>query len=387
MIQSAPKTFWIGNVSVPFEGKLRDACDVRIENGVVTDIQRHEPSSNVQYLFKDGILLPGFIDIHVNGGGGHMFIDGGLDNIERILEANLNHGTTGVFATTISVPHDQLLNCLEDIIAYKKSGRLGEMIRGLHVEGPFISQAKKGAHMEDYVHPPSVDLVHAIKEITSDTELLLSLAPELEKAASVIEEAKRLGWKLGLAHSEADYSETKHFISSGSTLLTHAFNGMSPISHKHPGPIPAYLESDDTYIEVITDGVHVAPPVIRMLFKTASADKLIIVTDAVSPAGTGSDHFYYFGHRIRVDGYSCFVGENTLAGSALTMLEACRRMKGMTGCTISQLVRMSHDNAMSFSNGSRYETKTLMGHEGGLVLLNGDLGIKASIMREYIATP
>lgn len=360
--------------------------ELLVNNGVIEKISDSHIEGEFDVIDCSGkMLLPGFIDIHVNGGGGGMSIDASEDSITKIISAHAKHGTTGVLITTISVEDSVLNKSLDCIVSVAKNQIDGAKILGIHLEGPFLSNGKRGAHQKAFLKPIDLNLFETIYKRAEGFIKILSLAPELEGAYEFIGKVSDLGIVVGFAHSEANYEVTLKSIEHGVKLCTHIFNGMLPFSHKEAGPIGAFLTTQDTFIEIISDAVHVVSPVLEVLYKVKDKDKIILVTDAVTPAGTNMKTFDILGINLEVVGNSCYIpNTDTLAGSALTMNKAVRIFKENTSCSLAEAVNMASINPATLLNIDNKKGSIEEGKDADLIMTDSDINVYLTMVEGNI---
>jgi N-acetylglucosamine-6-phosphate deacetylase len=270
-------------------------------------------------------LVPGFIDLHGHGGGGHSY-DDGVDSIVAALAAHRAHGTTRSVLSLVANPIDQLRKSLGIIADLAVADPL---VLGSHLEGPFLAPDRRGAHNPEYLLEPLPFDVEELIGAARGTLRQLTIAPELPNALDAITVLVEAGVTVAVGHTEADFELTKLAFDRGARILTHAFNAMPAIHHRAPGPVVAAFEDDRVTIELILDGRHVHPEVAAMTF-AAAPGRVALVTDAMA-AAAASDGDYRLGSlNVSVrDGLALLSGTSTIAGSTLTQDEALR-------CAISQ---------------------------------------------------
>lgn len=266
------------------------------------------------------MITPGFIDLHCHGGGGHSF-DDDADEIAAALVTHRAHGTTRSVISLVSNPAAMLRGSLETIAAITAHDPL---VLGAHLEGPYLADARRGAHSAEHLHPLDTAELETLLEAASGTLRQITIAPERPGALDIIERLVDARVAVGVGHTEADYATTREAFDRGATLLTHAFNAMPGIHHRAPGPIVAAFSDPRVTLELILDGVHVHPEVARTAFGSAPG-RIALVTDAMA-AASSSDGDYRLGSlNVSVrDGRALLSGTNTIAGSTLTQDVALR---------------------------------------------------------------
>jgi N-acetylglucosamine-6-phosphate deacetylase len=269
-----------------------------------------------------GIASAGFVDLQVNGFGGVDFLDADSGDYERAGAALLEAGVTAYLPTLITAPEDQLLAALSEI----HTGGRGPRILGAHVEGPFISPRRLGAHPPSARRDPDTALLERL--LAAGPVRLYTLAPELPGALELVDLLVSRGIAVSAGHTDATAEEARAAFDRGVRTVTHLFNAMRPFSHRDPGVAGVALARTDVVVQIILDGVHLAPDTVRTVWRTAGG-RLALVTDAVAAAGVG-DGSYHLG-EIAIDVREGVVqrADGVLAGSVLTMIEAVRNLHAL----------------------------------------------------------
>lgn len=263
-----------------------------------------------------------YVDIHCHGGGGHAF-GASAEGTRSAFAAHRAHGTRAVVASLVSMPLEELAHAVE----VTRAARAEEPgIVGIHLEGPFLAPSRKGAHDSSALRHPTPDLVGDILDIVGDDLLQITIAPELPGALDAIARFATAGVTVAVGHTAATAEQADAAFDAGARLVTHGFNAMAGITARAAGPMGAALARDDVAIEIIADGIHVDPRVIRSVF-AAAPGRVVLVTDAMA-AAAAEDGSYRLGSLDVevVDGRAVVAGTDTLAGSTLTMdraVEVC----------------------------------------------------------------
>jgi N-acetylglucosamine-6-phosphate deacetylase len=277
-------------------------------------------------------LVPGFIDVQVNGGGDVLFNDEPTANgVLRIAAAHRRFGTTTILPTLISDTTEKMRAALDAIRGI--SGIPG--IAGVHLEGPFLSPLRPGVHDPETFRPPTTEDLELLTS-SKPGVMLVTLAPE-QVPPGFIGALVRAGVRVALGHSMATYAQTKGALAEGLTGFTHLFNAMRPLESREPGPIAAALESPSAYFGMIVDGVHVHPAMLRLVLSGAA--RPMLVTDAMPPVGGSSKTFALQGRRINVRDAVCTTDDGTLAGSALDMASAVRNSVRLLDVPLTSALR------------------------------------------------
>lgn len=329
------------------------------------------PPARIRTRLPGASILPGFVDPHVHGGGGSVF-GADLAAARRAARFHLLAGTTSLLAGLVTSPAPQLLRQVRRLGACGEELDGGARLLGMHLEGPFISMARRGAHDPAQVRPPDPAELAALAATAPGRIRLLTAAPEVDGFAGLARAADAAGVRLAAGHTDADGPGLLRAIHRGGVgSLTHTFNGMRPGSHREPGPLAAIVDSE-VWCEVICDGLHVHPAVVRMLWQLAGCERLVLVTDAAAWAGepdgtyqSGRGPVTVRGSRVQRDG--------VLAGSTLTMAEAVRNFARFTGAGLAELAAVSATNAARMLGEEHRIGQLRRGHLADLVVLDQQL--------------
>lgn len=319
-------------------------------------------------------IAPGFIDVQANGALGHEFLRASEDEILAILNFFVRHGTTGILATLTSAPLSELRSALSRL-----KGLPHHALLGVHLEGPFLAKARRGAHPKEFLHPPSLDFVRPILSEFREIVRLWTLAPELPGAWEVIEELKKYGVIVAFGHTDASYEEAMHAFSRGVSLATHLFNGMRPFHHRDPGPGGAALVSD-AFVSLICDGVHLHPAVVKLVAKIKGFEKIVLITDAVSPTGLPDGEYPLFGQTVRVEQGIPRLPDGTLAGSTLTMNQAVKNFMAFTGCSLHEAVLCASLTPARLLGIAHRKGSIEEGKDADLVIFDPDFNVHFTII-------
>jgi N-acetylglucosamine-6-phosphate deacetylase len=323
---------------------------VGIEDGRIVSVasrDAHEAPTGMQVTnFGDAVLAPGMIDIHIHGAVGHDVMEakhGALHSIGRFLYSK---GVTSYLATTVTASVDRTLFALENLADFIESSDQHPdcaVPLGIHLEGPFISHEKRGVHPPANIQPPSIELLDRFRSAARGHISLMTVAPETDGAPAMITHAVRNNIAVSLGHSDATLAETNAGIAAGARHATHVFNAMRPLDHREPGIVGAMLANDNCTAEIIADGVHVHPDVVRLFLRSKGLDRAVLVTDAISATGKGDGRYKLGDFEVTVKGDRCEF-EGRLAGSVLTLDRAVRNMIAFTECTLQEAMRMTTAN-------------------------------------------
>jgi N-acetylglucosamine-6-phosphate deacetylase len=266
-------------------------------------------------------VVPGFVDIHVHGGGGASYSSGDPEECLRAARLHRSHGTTTTLASLVTGDIDDLCRQAAVLSELTEDGELA----GVHFEGPFISEARCGAHDPALLRDPDPAVVRKLVDAARGTARMLTLAPELPGGLESVRLLADSGVIAAVGHTDADYDSALRAVDAGATVATHLFNAMPSIHHRHPGPIPALLEDERVTVELVNDGIHVHPSVLGLAFHRAGAGRVALITDAMGAAGMGDGVYPLGPMRVRVEqGVARLVEGGTIAGSTLTLDAALR---------------------------------------------------------------
>ena len=367
-----------------------------IEDGVIRDVGSRQSVTLPQQArlldLGDRIIAPGFIDVHIHGGTGHDLMEGTRESVEAVARSILEHGTTSFVPTTLSASPEVLaksLHGLRSVLAAWGDSSAEPMAEplGIHLEGPFISSERRGAHPSSDLLKPSIPIFQQFLDAAGDWLRILTLAPELEGAADLQQYAIQHGVRVALGHSNATYDEAMQAIDAGATHAVHVFNAMRPFAHRDPGILGAALADDRVRAELIADGVHVDPAAMRLLVRAKGVNRTVLVTDAVSATGMCPGQYHLGGMEIvlgddpRTGLPTCRNREGVLAGSVLTQDRAVRNMVSMTGVSIQEAVRMASYNPARLLGLEQCKGWLREGADADVVLLNPNASVAGTMVR------
>ena len=322
-------------------------------------------------------IAPGFVDVHVHGWGGHDAM-GDTDALDGMARALLRQGVTSFLPTAVTAPLDDLAAFAERVRAWMPSApNDGAEPLGFNLEGPFLANARRGAHDESQLRAPA-DVPPETIDALRDGLRLLTMAPELAGATDLIGALSQAGVAVSLGHSAALVDEARAAFAAGATSTTHLFNAMSGFEHRSPGLAVAALLDDDAYVELIADGIHVHPALWELITRLKPADRLLLVSDAVPLAGTGDGRGRIGSLSVDVNGWRCtVVGTDTLAGSVIALDTAVRNVVA-TGIPLPAAVAAAGRNPLVLL-GVTDRGRIAAGQRADLVELDGDLRVRRVI--------
>lgn len=311
------RSLWCERAVLP--GGAATGVLLEVEDGrLVTVSPATRPVEGVQRV--DGWVVPGFVDTHVHGGGGHDYATTDPDEALAARAFHRRHGTTTSFASLVTAELDTLVAQLRTLAPLVRSGELA----GVHLEGPFLSPARKGAHAEALLTTPTPELVDRLLEAADGTLRMVTLAPELPGSLDATARLVAAGAVVAVGHTDGDETDVRRALDAGASVATHLFNAMRPLHHREPGPVPVLLDDERVMVELIGDGFHLHPDVVRMAVAAAGLDRTALVTDAMVATGMPDGGYSLGGLDVVVRRGEARLVEadgapGSIAGSTLTM--------------------------------------------------------------------
>jgi N-acetylglucosamine-6-phosphate deacetylase len=314
-------------------------------------------------------VVPGFVDLHCHGGGGHTFTTGDPSSAASAAAFHLRHGTTTLLASLVSSPFEVMQEAVSAFQPLVTSGA----IAGVHFEGPYLSAVRCGAQNPDFLRDPSLAELSALVE--SGVVRSVTIAPELPGALEAISYLDKSGVVAAIGHTDASYEETLAGVEAGATLATHLFNGMRPAHHREPGPIIGLLSSRRVVSELIADGVHLHDGMLAYVARSAGPDRTALVTDAIDAAGMPDGSYDLGGQTVTVADRVARIATGSIAGSTLTMDAALRRAVG-AGISLEDACLMASTTPARVLGRSDEVGAIEAGLRADLVVLSENLQVK-----------
>lgn len=318
------------------------------DDGTLTDISS-DPTALAR---EEDTLTSAFFDVHTHGAMGHDVMSASPTELRAVQRFLALHGVAQYLPTTVTASVDSTLRALESLAnaIEAEPQPLQAQARGLHLEGPFLSHAKRGVHPENYLQLPSIELFDRFQQAARGHICLLTVAPELSGAMELIAYATSLGVRCSLGHTNAVATEARAAVDAGASSATHTFNAMRALGHREPGVLGVVLDDRHLYSELICDGVHVAPELVRLWLRSKGTDRAILITDAMSAVGMPDGRYKLGDLNVDVAEGHAFLaadqerGAHTLAGSVLTMDRAVANLRQFTGASIGDATRLASHN-------------------------------------------
>jgi N-acetylglucosamine-6-phosphate deacetylase len=316
---------------------ILDHPRIEVVDGLIESIQSGDPTG------EDTTLTPAFLDIHTHGAAGHDVMEGTPEALAAVGRFLATKGVGRFLPTTVTAPVDATLKSLEGIANAIESPHQGATPIGIHLEGPFISHAKRGVHPPSDILPPDVSLFDRFQQAARGHIRLITIAPEIPGAIDLIAHAARQGVRVSIGHSNANTAETLPAIAAGAISATHTYNAMRSLDHRDPGILGIVLDDNRLYAELICGGIHVAPEMVRLWLKAKGSDRTILVTDSMSATGMPDGTYMLGSFEVTVSNGTC-MSNGHLAGSVLTMDRAVANLLRMTGAPLATAIRMATAN-------------------------------------------
>jgi N-acetylglucosamine-6-phosphate deacetylase len=304
--------------------------DITVDGARIQAIGSGSDSADSTIDAADMIVMPGFIDVHTHGGGGFNLHTTDVGEIHAYTRWAPETGVTsfliGVVGIPSAVPEEQLCAAVKAIDSWEA----GAEPLGIHLEGPYISVKRRGAHLPSWLRIPNEAETELVLGLTKGHLRLITVAPELPGAATMIHRLLEAGVVVSMGHTDATYEQAREAIQLGITHVTHCFNAMRPLQHREPGPLAAVVQASQVRGELISDGVHVHPAMMNVLVKLLGPERTIVITDALAGAGIPDGVFEFAGQHAQVICGAARLSDGTLTGSVLTMDQALRNVLQMT---------------------------------------------------------
>ena len=316
-------------------------------------------------------VIPGLVDVHFHGCVGEDFSDATAEGLQRIADFELSQGVTYICPAGMTLPEEQLTAICKNVAAHRAKNTGGAEVVGAHLEGPFLSTAKKGAQNGAFLHDPDVPMLQRLQTAAEGCVKLVTMAPEQPNAMEFIRAAKAMGITVSVGHTTADYDTAMEAFRNGASHATHLYNGMPSIHHRAPGVIGAAFDSPGVMAELICDGVHIHGAVVRMTFRLFGKERMILISDSLRATGMPDGQYPFGGQEIEVHGNRATIlgHPETLAGS-VTSLIGCLRQAVRFGIPLADAVRScTYNPAQSVGIDDRAGTLDI-GKEASFVLLD-----------------
>ena len=367
--------------------RILDGYSVIVEDGVISDVTKGNTAADKVVDLDGRYLAPGFIDMHTHGAGGHDFMDGTEEAIKGACMTHLSHGTTSIVPTTLTCLNSELFNFFEVFRKVKADWHEGPNLLGIHLEGPFFNAAQAGAQDPKFLQLPTRENFMPILEAGGADIMRISVAVELEGALELGRELKKRGIIAAIGHSDATYAEVAKAVGAGYSFVTHLYSGMSALHRVGPYRVLGVVESaylfDELGVEIISDGKHLPPELLRLIVKNKGIDNICLITDSMRGAGMPEGSRPKLGsltngqETLIRDGVAMMPDLKAFAGSVCTTDRCVRTMYKLAGVSLPDAVRMMTANPAKVLGINGSKGMIAKGMDADLVVFDEDINISA----------
>lgn len=380
------------NIKIYAENATYNSGYIKIKNGKIIEIGENSKlteEENYKEIPLPGnySVIPGMIDIHIHGADGADSMDGTCGALDTISAALTKEGTTSFLATTMtqdkSLIEEAIQNAGDYITHFQKEGHAE--VLGIHLEGPFINKDMAGAQPIHHIIEPDVSLFKRWQDHSQQTIKLVTMAPEAKGGMELIRYLNENGVVVSIGHSNANYEEIDQAIEAGAKQVTHLFNQMRGLHHREPGIVGATFLRDELRAEIIVDGIHIRPEIVKLAFQQVTDQRLILITDAMRAKSMKNGVYDLGGQEVTVADGKATLKRGTLAGSVLKMGNAFKNILAFTGCTIESAIKMVSENPAKELGLFERLGSISTGKDADMVILDGNLDVFMTICKGKIA--
>ena len=382
------KRLWNGS-------SLLEQPEVTIEDGRIASIVSRERAQHAAHAqsgildYPEATLAPAFLDVHIHGAAGHDVMEATPEALSAIGSFLASRGTGSFLATTVTASLEATIRAVaglagliekpQGIESHSKNGQPIASPIGIHLEGPFLSHSKRGVQPAEHLRAPDIPLFDRLFEAAGGSIRLMTLAPELPGAVELTAHATALGVRVSLGHSNATAAETLAAIDAGAIGATHTFNAMRPLDHREPGILGVVLTTDSLFAELICDGIHTAPELVRLWYRAKGPERGILVTDAMSATGMPDGEYQLGGFPVQVANGKA-MARGVLAGSVLTLDRALTNFVAYTGAPLNEALRLLTANPAAMLGLAGKAGSLAAGQPANLVAVDATGKLVASIL-------
>lgn len=385
------KTFIINNLMVHSEKETYKNGYIKVVDGKIAEVgpasqYKQDDDAKVITLSPDYQVIPGAIDIHIHGASNSDAMDATHDALSTMAKTLPKEGTTSFLATTMTQSTQAIESALLNAGKYiENQTQENAEIVGIHLEGPFISPARKGAQPEDYIVDPDVTLFKRWQKMAENQIKLVTLAPEQPNGLDLAAHLRGTGVVASIGHSDATYDQIDEAIQAGTTHVTHLYNGMRGLHHREPGVLGAAYLRDELYVELIADGIHCRPEMIKLAYNQITSERMILITDSLRAKWLEKGTYDLGGQPVNVDETKATLSDGTLAGSILKMNDAIKNTMEYTGCSMTDIIKMTAENPAKQLRIFDRKGSIQVGKDADLVILNDRLDVEMTFCRGNLA--
>ena len=368
------------NGKILFDGQVLEHKALLFEEQIKGIVDVNEIPETCEVIdAKGNYVAPGFIDIHIHGYDTKDTMDGTTDAIRTIAQGIAKNGVTSFLPTTMTMSKEEIATALEAARVVKAEGSEGAQVLGVHMEGPYINEAFKGAQNGKYIQAPNQDAIAFVKAY-QDIVKLITIAPEVEGAKAFIEEITHsTDIALSMGHTKATYEQAIEGIEAGITHTTHLFNAMTPLHHRNPGVVGAALTSEKVSCEMICDTIHINKGLFPLVVKAKAPDKFVLVTDCMCAGGCKDGQYALGGQAVFVKDGSARLEDGTLAGSILRLNEALRNIVENTNYPLEKAIEFATINPAKTIRVDGFKGTLDVGKDADIILFDEGINVKYTI--------
>lgn len=385
------KTFIINNLMVHSEKETYKNGYIKVVDGKIAEVgpvsqYKQDDDAKVITLSPDYQVIPGAIDIHIHGASNSDAMDATHDALSTMAKTLPKEGTTSFLATTMTQSTQAIESALLNAGKYiENQTQENAEIVGIHLEGPFISPARKGAQPEEYIIDPDITLFKRWQEMAENQIKLVTLAPEQPNGLDLAAHLRGTGVVASIGHSDATYDQIDEAILAGTTHVTHLYNGMRGLHHREPGVLGAAYLRDELYVELIADGIHCRPEMIKLAYNQITSERMILITDSLRAKWLEKGTYDLGGQPVNVDETRATLSDGTLAGSILKMNDAIKNTMENTDCSMTDIIKMTAENPAKQLRIFDRKGSIQVGKDADLVILNDCLDVEMTFCRGNLA--
>jgi len=342
-MNKSPRKLLLRDAKIVLAGRIIEDGTIVIEDEHIVSVSERPTEADVETLSLGGAtVLPGFIDVHNHGAVGVDVMGASADGLATVSAYLATQGVTGWLATLVP-GSDENYASVSAAVGQAMNDSQGARVLGIHYEGPFVNTAQCGAlhteYFKTYSSPKDLDSL----PVPDNAVRMTTMAPEVAGGVELIRELKRRGWVISIGHTRADLQVLDDACAAGARHMTHFMNAMAPLHHRSPGPIAWGLSRDDVTVDLIADGVHIHPFMLRLLMKTKGANAISLISDAIAAAGKGDGDYQIWGETITVKNGRTANAAGSIAGSVISMLDAVKLLHSL-GVSYTDLALMASSN-------------------------------------------
>ena len=378
----SPETLLLRNATVVLPDRTIEQGAILIEDGHISSIGE-SAAIDAETIDLDGMtILPGFIDVHIHGAAGVDVMEATADGLQQVSQHLASQGVTGWLPTFVPASDENYASAMRAISQSMQSA--GARVLGVHYEGPFVNSAQCGAlhteYFKTYSRPEDLNSL----PVPENAIRMITMAPEVSGGVELVRELNRRGWVVSIGHTRADLRVLTEACDAGARHMTHFMNAMAPLHHRTPGPVAWGLSRDDVTFDLIADGIHLDPFMLRLLLKIKGAGGISLISDAIAAAGKGDGNYQIWGETITVKNGRTANASGSIAGSVISMLDAVRLLHSL-GVSYVDLAQMAASNPARLLGLDQVCGTIEVGKRADLVAIDANDSVKLTIIGGRVA--